>query len=310
MPVPAFTTHEYAPGRLLDVFRPPTPSAPGPALVAIHGGGLVQGTRSQLQEPVRRWLIGASLRSPHHHKLKTIRPDRAHADGITIMAIDYSLLPIHTANDILSDIKTLFSHLTTHSASTYNIDPLKIGLIGSSAGCYVAQLAALHCSPRALGLYWGMNSFLANDYWIRPRSVLKGFFERLPPEHTIRLFFKEGTWLDVLTGEKGLGEKLRSCGTPEERRWTIPERCRAWFPELAWRSVERWPATAIVHGTADTAVWHEESEELARALRERGDVEVQFELVEGGEHGLEGGEGAQQARERVYEFVAKQLLSS
>lgn len=88
--------------------------------------------------------------------------------------------------------------------------------------------------------------------------------------------------------EKGLCERLRACRTVEERREAILEQLRPLLPELNLPTVERWPPTALVYGDADTAVLIGESEAAVEALRARGDVEVQFERVEGGEHVLVG----------------------
>jgi acetyl esterase/lipase len=308
-------TYPYARDRSLDIFQPSaTPARPRTdraGIVFLHGGGLVAGTRAQLQEPWRRWLIGARARGSRPDSARlTRRADRASEDNVVLFSAQYSLLPQCTGFDMIRDMRDLFAHLAAES-SRYGIDPARIGFLGSSAGCYVAQLAALHVTtpyrPRALGLNWGMGTCLALDTWLTPTPEPVGFFQRTPASHILRVLLAKGTLLDALTGREGFSDDVRRCATADERRAAVPEDLRAVFPELALRTVARWPPTAIVHGRADTAVPFEESEILAESLRARGDVEVQCELLDGGEHGLEGAEGSQEARERVYAFVIRHL---
>lgn len=117
-----------------------------------------------------------------------------------------------------------------------------------------------------------------------------------------------GTYLDILCGHPGLGGQLAAVPA-KDRPSHLPSQLKPLFPELNLTS--SFPPTALVHGTGDTIVLVGESLALAEALEGLG-VEVQLELVEGGEHGLIQGldseEETQMKRVRVAEFVLRHLL--
>ena len=92
-----------------------------PALVAVHGGGWVQGARSAFQY----W--GPYLA----------------ARGVALFSIGYRLAAKsktypHAVTDVLAGVQFMRG-----KAGELGIDPQRIGLIGASAGAHLAALAAL-----------------------------------------------------------------------------------------------------------------------------------------------------------------------
>lgn len=103
-----------------DLYRPKTAKA-APALVAVHGGGWVQGARSAFQY----W--GPYLASR----------------GIAVFSISYRLAAKgkmfpQAVQDVLAGVQFMRG-----KAGDLGIDPQRIGLMGASAGGHLAALAAL-----------------------------------------------------------------------------------------------------------------------------------------------------------------------
>jgi acetyl esterase/lipase len=103
-----------------DLFLPKGTKA-APALVAVHGGGWVQGARSAFQY----W--GPYLA----------------ARGIAVFAISYRLavkgkMFPQAVQDVLAGVQ-----FVRGKAGEFGIDPARIGLLGASAGGHLAALAAL-----------------------------------------------------------------------------------------------------------------------------------------------------------------------
>ncbi|KAH9936340.1 alpha/beta-hydrolase [Fomitopsis serialis] len=136
-----------------------------------------------------------------------------------------------------------------------------------------------------------------------------------PRMQLARLYFQLGTYLDYYTGhhEPSLSAALQgAANTPSHSgreldadmlMSLIPSDLLHLFPQYSisksTTGLRRWPATFLVHGTADTAIRADESRNLHAILR-RADVDVTLRLVEGEEHsfdyvqdaeGLFGGEG-------------------
>ena len=105
-----------------DLYLPKGAKA-APALVAVHGGGWVQGARSAFQY----W--GPYLASR----------------GIAMFSISYRLAAKgkmfpQAVQDILAGVQFMRG-----KAGEFGIDPARIGLLGASAGGHLASLAALGC---------------------------------------------------------------------------------------------------------------------------------------------------------------------
>ena len=108
----------------LDVYLPATPPPPGvrrPAIVQIHGGAWVIGSRKEQGLPLLYHLA---------------------SNGWVGINVDYRLSPGATFPDHLVDIKRAIAWLREH-ADHYGVDPTFIAATGGSAGGHLTALAAL-----------------------------------------------------------------------------------------------------------------------------------------------------------------------
>jgi acetyl esterase/lipase len=110
---------------LLDVYMPagdaPPADRPRPAIVQVHGGGWIVGTRSEQGIPLLNHLA---------------------VHGWVGFNIDYRLSPAATWPDHVVDVKRAIAWVRDH-ASDYGADPEFICLTGGSAGGHLCALAAL-----------------------------------------------------------------------------------------------------------------------------------------------------------------------
>jgi len=96
---------------------------PGPAVVFVHGGGFVQGGRSETSR-WDRWLNGA---------------------GYAVFDIGYRLAPPARWDQAAADVGCALSWLRTNAAR-YHVDPNRVALGGRSAGGNLA-LGTAYASP-------------------------------------------------------------------------------------------------------------------------------------------------------------------
>ncbi len=108
----------------LDVYEPrdePPSDGLRPAVIQVHGGGWIVGTRSEQGIPLLNHLA---------------------AHGWVGFNIDYRLSPRATFPEHLIDVKEAIAWVREH-AGEYGIDPGRICLTGGSAGGHLTALAAL-----------------------------------------------------------------------------------------------------------------------------------------------------------------------
>ncbi|KIM90567.1 hypothetical protein PILCRDRAFT_812324 [Piloderma croceum F 1598] len=98
----------------------------------------------------------------------------------------------------------------------------------------------------------------------------------------IPLWWQRGDFVDHLTGEIGLSERLRSL-PPAEREAAIPADVAKLFPQLHIDA--SFPPTMFIYGEKDTNVSPSESEYTHKQLQEVG-VRSELHIVPGAEHGL------------------------
>jgi acetyl esterase/lipase len=103
---------------LLDAFHPHGVHR-APALILVHGGGWTAGDRSSLAPTARR-LAGL---------------------GFATFSIDYRLAPAAPFPAGAEDVGRAIAWVRRH-ARRFDLDPSRVGLIGSSAGANLALLAA------------------------------------------------------------------------------------------------------------------------------------------------------------------------
>ena len=104
----------------LDLAKPAAGNGPVPAIVCIHGGAWMSGSKSAY-EPIIRQFADA---------------------GYVAAAVEYRFAPKHKWPAQVEDVKCAVRYLRAH-AKELNIDPNKTGAIGDSAGGHLALLLGL-----------------------------------------------------------------------------------------------------------------------------------------------------------------------
>lgn len=113
----------YAPGdrdALFDVFTPAGAGAPLPAIVWVHGGGFISGSRSGLAGYLK--ILAAR--------------------GYVTFGVDYTLAPEAGFPTPVRQVNAALAHIAAN-AGRLKIDPQRIFLAGDSAGAHIAAQSAL-----------------------------------------------------------------------------------------------------------------------------------------------------------------------
>jgi acetyl esterase/lipase len=114
-------TVTYCSGQAMDIYEPAGLRVPAPVVLHIHGGSLRGGHRSSddffSEPPVVPWLV---------------------AHGFVVASIDYRLLPRNPWPDQIVDAGCAVRYLRAHAARL-DIDPDRVGAIGTSAGGFLAS---------------------------------------------------------------------------------------------------------------------------------------------------------------------------
>jgi acetyl esterase/lipase len=253
---------------LLDLFLPQGAPGPLPVVVFLHGGGWSQGNRTTGPD-FKRFFA---------------------QEGIAIAAIDYRLTPTITFPKNAEDVKTAVRWLRANAA-TYNLDPRRIGLWGTSAGGHLATVAAVaraglfegegnleHSSAVQCVLdAYGPVRFDVMDLQTEQESAtLQSINPRLAQyqqSHGMRAFVAQHHDAADSAESKLVGAALR----------TVPDRVLAASP-LSYLS-DQAPPFLIMHGLADSSVPHHQSIMLYEALSGLG-KDVTLRLIDGLPHGF------------------------
>ena len=106
------------------------PSRPGPAVVHLHGGGMIAGSVEQVDHIIAGYVADS---------------------GVPLLAVDYRLAPEHPHPSPVEDCYAGLAWLTEHSAEL-GVDPRRIALLGESAGGGLAAATALLARDRGLSV--------------------------------------------------------------------------------------------------------------------------------------------------------------
>jgi acetyl esterase/lipase len=240
-----------------------------PALLWIHGGALIGGSRKQIGTPMLFDL----------HQL-----------GYVVVSIDYRLAPTTKVPQIIEDLQDAWQWLRKEGPARFGVDPDRIATAGGSAGGYLTLMSGfcLTPRPRALVSYFGYGDI--DGPWLTQPSE----------------FYRKQQLVSMEAARAGAGTAIIS-ESPAGNRGNFYLMCRQqgiWPSEVSghdpakepkWfdrycpiRNVTgRYPPTLLIHGTADTDVPYEESKMMDAKLKEVG-VEHEFLTVPGAGHGLTG----------------------
>jgi acetyl esterase/lipase len=234
----------------LDLYLPEgrAPGTLSPAVVWIHGGGWIGGTKSEA-------------------RAKEICPTFAQA-GYVVVSIDYKLGPGSWPLDLL-DSKNAVRFLRSH-AKEYQIDPDRIAVAGGSAGGHLALMVAFTQGKKEFepaAPYPGVSDAVRaviDLYGPVELPIPKADQAENPPTGMRKLM------ADALAvfGAKTLDAEVLRTASP------------------TLYAAKGMPPVLIFHGKADTTVDHEQSEILDRVLQERG-IEHEFILLDGVGHSFD-----------------------
>lgn len=163
-----------------DIEPPPSPTTGTlPAVIYIHGGGLVSGSRRDAFFP--DWFRGALSASKYYHRsspVPLLLTDGVHKRGLIFITADHRLTYPSTGLDIIDDVKALFAFLAKpdfsekHLPSTLSLDASRIAIMGLSGGGYAARAAGLYAQPRPRAVFslYGMGGEFLSDHWIAEKT--------------------------------------------------------------------------------------------------------------------------------------------
>lgn len=220
-------------------------SAPRPAIVWVHGGGWISGTKDQGIE-----------------RLSTLA-----TRGWYGLTIEYRLSGEAIFPAQIEDVKCAVRYLRAHAAE-FNLDPDRIAMWGSSAGGHLVALAGVSSGSTELegvGSWLGVSSRVnAVVDWYGPTDLTTMQSQGLPCS---------GDHSSASSPEGRLvGCAIESC----------PDRARAASPMTYVTSDD--PPMLIQHGTNDCTVPPLQSVTFASALSAL-QVPATLELLEGAGHG-------------------------
>lgn len=239
-----------------------------PAVVWIHGGALIMGSRSGVPRALcSRWL----------------------ALGYVVVSIDYRLAPETRLPEIVADVRDAFQWVQEHGPKRFGVDPDRIAAAGGSAGGYLTLMAGFHVKPRprVLASFWGYGD-ITTPWYAEPDA----FYRKQPLVSREEALASVGTMpLTEPSPQSRRGQFYLYCR--QQGLWPVevsghdPRREPKWFDAYCpIRNVStEYPPSILIHGTEDTDVPYSESRKMAARLKEAG-VEHELMTVEGGGHGL------------------------
>ncbi|MCA9071471.1 MAG: alpha/beta hydrolase [Planctomycetaceae bacterium] len=264
-----------------------------PAVVWIHGGALINGHRAGVSSRVKQMALD---------------------NGYVLISLDYRLAPETQLPEIIADIEDAFRWLRREGPKLFHIDPSRIAVTGGSAGGYLTLITGHRVKPRprVLVAFWGYGD-LVGDWYSQPSPH--------PRHHRIKTT-RENAWKQVngpaisdsrlRKGDGGMFyQYCRQTGAWPKAvtGWDSIKEAKKFHPYMPVKNVnENYPPTVLVHGTADTDVPFEQSVLMDRELTKH-KVSHEFLRIEGGEHGLAGGDPQEidAAYKKAFQFLKQAL---
>ncbi len=263
-----------------------------PAMVWIHGGALINGHRAGVSGRVRK---------------------HAFDSGYVLVSIDYRLAPETKLPEIISDLEDAFAWLNRVGPERFGIDPKRIGVSGGSAGGYMTLTSGFRAKPRPKVLLslWGYGD-LVGDWYSKPSPHAR-HRSKMGREQAYQQV--AGPPISDSRERKGNGgafyQYCRQTGTwpTAVSNWDPNKEASKFDPYMAVKNVDaNYPPTAMIHGTLDTDVPHQQSTMMAEQFKQHR-VEYQLQSVPNGEHGLAGAnpKHVNDAYRKAFAFFDKHL---
>ncbi|MBI0577449.1 alpha/beta hydrolase [Neobacillus cucumis] len=237
-----------------------------PVIIYIHGGGLLWGTREDINEEMIKFYTH---------------------NGFALFSIDYRLAPESKLPDILEDVQDALLWLEIEGGKQFSIDPKRIAVVGGSAGGYLALCTGTFKNkPRTIVSFYGYGDISANwatkpsSFYLQkdivPKELYKKFVsDEMITEGSIETRFllylyarQQGEWVQEITG-------IHS-PTKENLIQFCP----------IYHITKDYPPTLLLHGTKDTDVPYEQSV-FMRASLIKEEVKTRLITIPNGEHVFE-----------------------
>ena len=243
-----------------DVYRYPDNES-RPAIIWIHGGALIFGTRN--------WLPPDQL-------------EQYLSNGFTVISIDYRLAPETKLPGIIEDLEDAYAWVRAKGPELFGIDPDRIAIIGHSAGGYLTLMAGFRLKPHpdALVSFYGYGN-ISGDWYAQPDS----FYNLSPAVSRNQALAVVGDSMISSTpmqfSEYGRFQFYLYCR--QRGLWPIevsghdPDKAYEWYSayEPLRNITKDYPPTILLHGRRDADVPFEQSVLMANELKSDG-VDYQF----------------------------------
>ncbi len=255
-----------------------------PAIIWIHGGGLVSGSREDVPEEQITYYLD---------------------NGYSIISIDYRIAPTTPLRQISNDIQDAITWTRKNGEDLLKIDKEKIYLVGHSAGAYLSILAGntMEQAPKAIVSFYGYGDIL--DDWANAPDEYYMQMDRVTAEDALTSIddstitnasFKERYDFYVYTRQSGTWGKMVTNLNREDHLEELKSLCPA-------RNIrQNFPPTFLIHGTKDTDVPFSQSLKLSQEF-EKNNIEYQFIEMKGFGHMFDKFEGGLDNEEIKKTFV-------
>ncbi|MBS0969522.1 alpha/beta hydrolase [Nissabacter archeti] len=229
--------------------------------------------RSEQKKPAILYFPGGGFMSAHHEKYIGMRYALAKA-GFVVAAVEYRVIP-NPYPSLIEDGKAAVRFLREH-AEEYGIDSARIGVVGDSAGGYMAQMMAMTNGQRTFdkGRYLQHASDVQAAATLYGISNLLNITEGFSPE------------AQAIQRSPAITQALLINGVAFKEHGGAPitaDPARALAASPMGHLEGPKPPFLIMHGSADTLVSPVQSQQLYEALKARGN-QAEYVIIDGAEH--------------------------
>ena len=263
-----------------------------PVVVYLHGGGLINGSRANIQFGLDTFC---------------------QQEGYIYISADYRLGPETKVAGIVEDVRDLLRWVREEGPALFGADPERVAMTGVSAGAYLALAAATEPPrPKALVSAWGYADLLA-DWYTKPwplfadqsvdRDTAYGeVYKEVLTETSGSSGHPARKAIYVYLRREGLSTKELTGFDPETQREKILPLCPR------FNVTPDYPPTLLVHRERDDQVPVSESINMAAALKAKG-VAHELKLFPTGKHSLNNSTPEQLAAEGacMHSFLRRHL---
>ncbi|MBL9205120.1 MAG: alpha/beta hydrolase [Opitutaceae bacterium] len=256
-----------------DVHVPTTGAEPRPVVVYLHGGSLINGHRQSIE----KWRPTSALLEA----------------GVVVVSLDYRLAPETKLPGIVADVEDGFRWVREQGPGLFGVDPQRVAVAGSSAGGYLALVAATRVPGLRVVMAEMSYGDLLAEWQMRP-SVHRPHYEDShlseaeawrqvsgPPVANVRDRVGDGSAFNDFIRRTAQWPKAITGWDPR----TEAERYAPYLPVKHVTPAH--PPTFLLHGRNDSDVPFSQPQAMAAEFARHG-VKHRLVGIEGAEHGWRG----------------------